>query len=155
MSRWYKTANRNEGNTLQTAASQPHGGIALYKDTVVNLISATIHFNGFYKWLSYKSCSGFCHIRNFTYLSVAKQTDKKSEWHGKSTKNLSISLLLEDFFHHGAIGCSLGTNHRFHMRIEMHTVWLSVQWNPAFSDMRISLWLHMLKGNRWGGRDQL
>ena len=39
----------NEGNTLQTAASKPHGGIALYNDTVVNLISATIYFNSFYK----------------------------------------------------------------------------------------------------------
>ena len=68
---------RNEGNTLQTAASQPHGGIALYKDTVVNLISAAIYFNGFYKCLSNKSCSGFCHVRNFTYLSVAKTNRKK------------------------------------------------------------------------------
>ena len=38
---WYRTANRNEGNTLQTAASQPHGGIALYKDTVFNTLSGT------------------------------------------------------------------------------------------------------------------
>lgn len=41
VSRWYKTANRNEGNTLQTAASQSHGGIALYNDTVVNTLSST------------------------------------------------------------------------------------------------------------------
>lgn len=41
MSQWYRTANRNEGNTLQTAASQPHGGIALYKDTVLNTLSST------------------------------------------------------------------------------------------------------------------
>ena len=30
----------NEGNTLQTAASQPHGGIALYKDILTNILSA-------------------------------------------------------------------------------------------------------------------
>ena len=30
-----------KGNTLQTAASQPHGGIALYKDTVLNTLSST------------------------------------------------------------------------------------------------------------------
>ena len=30
----------NEGNTLQTAASKPHGGIALYKDTVMNTLSS-------------------------------------------------------------------------------------------------------------------
>ena len=41
VSRWYKTANRNEGNTLQTAASQSPGGIALYNDTVVNTLSST------------------------------------------------------------------------------------------------------------------
>jgi len=31
---------RNEGNTLQTAASQPHGGIAPYKDTLMNTLSS-------------------------------------------------------------------------------------------------------------------
>ena len=30
-----------QDNTLQTAASQPHGGIALYKDTVLNTLSST------------------------------------------------------------------------------------------------------------------
>ena len=40
VSRWYRTADRNEGNTLQTAALQPHGGIALYKDTVMNTLSS-------------------------------------------------------------------------------------------------------------------
>ena len=31
---------QNEGNTLQTAASQPHGGIALYKAILSNALSA-------------------------------------------------------------------------------------------------------------------
>mgnify|MGYP004669264363 CR=1 FL=1 len=30
----------NEGNTLQTTASQPHGGIALYKEILANVLSA-------------------------------------------------------------------------------------------------------------------
>lgn len=30
----------NEGNTLQTAASKPHGGIALYKEILANVLSA-------------------------------------------------------------------------------------------------------------------
>lgn len=30
----------NEGNTLQTTASQPHGGIALYRDILANILSA-------------------------------------------------------------------------------------------------------------------
>ena len=29
-----------KGNTLQTAASQPHGGIALYKDIFANVLDA-------------------------------------------------------------------------------------------------------------------
>ena len=33
--------NIKKGNTLQTAASQPHGGIALYKGILSDVISAT------------------------------------------------------------------------------------------------------------------
>ena len=36
---------RNEGNTLQTAASQPHGGITLYKDILANVLTANVTNN--------------------------------------------------------------------------------------------------------------
>lgn len=35
----------NEGNTLQTAASKPHGGIALYKEILANVLSAAKIYN--------------------------------------------------------------------------------------------------------------
>ena len=37
----------NEGNTLQTAASKPHGGIALYKEILANVLSAAKIDNSF------------------------------------------------------------------------------------------------------------
>ena len=54
-----------------------------------------------------------------------------------------IFSIMEQFW------CSSGSNHRFHLGIEVHTVWLSVQWNPAFSNLRIFLWRLM----RWGCHD--
>ena len=38
-----------KGNTLQTAASQPHGGIALYKDIIANVLDTTNIDNDFTK----------------------------------------------------------------------------------------------------------
>ena len=34
--------NIEKGNTLQTAASQPHGGITLYKDILANVLAANV-----------------------------------------------------------------------------------------------------------------
>ena len=45
------------------------------------------------------SCSVFCHVRNFTYLSVAKINKQNSDMTWRRYKlNLRNSLLLEEYF---------------------------------------------------------
>lgn len=45
------------------------------------------------------SCSVFCHVRNFTYLSVAKINKQNSDMTWRRHKlNLRNSLLLEEYF---------------------------------------------------------
>ena len=34
------------------------------------------------------SCSGFCHVRFFTYLSAANQNKQNHQWHGKGTTKI-------------------------------------------------------------------
>ncbi len=40
--RCFLADNIEKGNTLQTAASQPHGGITLYKDILANVLAANV-----------------------------------------------------------------------------------------------------------------
>ena len=57
------------------------------------------------------SCSEFCHARNFTYLSVAKNIKWNSEWHGKNTNKIwETHSFWRNFFYYGAIWCSFSSN---------------------------------------------
>ena len=58
-------------------------------------------------------------------LVSQKKTDKNSEWHGKSTNKIrETHSFWRNIFDYGAIWRSSGSNHRFHLGIEVHTVWL-------------------------------
>ena len=75
-----------------------------------------------------KSCPGFCRVRFFTYLSVAiRKQAKIVTRHGKGTNKIwETHTFWRNFFYYGAIWCSFSSNHRFHLGIEMHYVWLSI-----------------------------
>ena len=54
-----------------------------------------------------KSCPGFCHVEEFTYLSVAKQTREFNDRHGKGTKICCESIKFALF------GCLFGKENEY------------------------------------------
>ena len=59
-------------------------------------------------------------------LVLQNKNKQNSEWHGKTTNKIwETHSFWGIFFDYGAIWCSFSSNHRFHLGIEMHYVWLS------------------------------
>ena len=74
-------------------------------------------------------------------LVLQNKNKQNSEWHGKTTNKIwETHSFWGIFFDYGAIWCSFSSNHRFHLGIEMHYVWLSIERDSTLSDVRISLW---------------
>ena len=85
-----------------------------------------------------KSCSGFCHVRNFTYLSVAnKKTSKTLIWHGKdSNKIRETHSFWRNISNYGAIWLQTLICNRLNPWFEMQAVWLSIQRNHPLDFIR-------------------
>ena len=93
-------------------------------------------------------CSGFCHVRFFTYLSAAFQDKQKLQWHGKgSNKIWKTHTFWRHFFNHGAIWLQSLICNRPGTWSEMPQYYrLSIQRDCPFADERVLLWRPMRGG---------
>ena len=90
-----------------------------------------------------KSCPGFCHVRFFTYLSVAirKQAKIVTRRCKGTNKIRKTHTFWRNFFNHGEIWLHAFTRYRLNTGSEMpqyHRI--SVQRDSPFADERLFLW---------------
>ena len=112
-----------------------------YKHYVIILNSATLLIIIFISSWVAKCCPGICHVRLFTYLSVANPKTRKSvtDMAKIATKSEKITTFGGIFPIMEQFSSLLSSTNLLNTWVEVQTLWLSIHRNHPLPPMRLFL----------------